>query len=173
MRRSPCQDALLRRVRQALAVPVLVLGALAPAGPAAAATAAKLDVKILYVTRAEPANALPPLSLVEPRKLPDEGLAGAMLAIKNNQTTGSFLGQTYALDQLSVPADGDLAAALGPKLAAGARLIVADLLEPDLLALAGLPAAKDALIFNGRAEDDDLRPRSARPTCSTRSRAGR
>jgi hypothetical protein len=155
VRRSRCPDALLRRARQALALAALLLGALAPAG--AAGAAAKLEVNIVYVTRAQPANALPPLSLVEPRKLPDEGLAGATLAIKDNQTTGKFLGQTYTLDQVTVPADGDLTAAVQPKLAGGDRLIVADLEEPDLLALADLPAAKDALIFNGRAEDDDLR----------------
>ena len=142
-------------VGRALAALAALLGTLTCAWPAAAATA-KLEVKILYVTRAEPSK-LPPLSLVEPRELTDEGIAGATLAIKDNQTTGSFLGQTYALDQLTLPEDGDLAAALKDKLAAGDRLIVADLKEKDLLALADLPEAKDALIFNGRAEDDDLR----------------
>jgi len=128
-------------------------GAAAPAGPAAAA---ELAVPIVYVTREEGAK-LPPLSLLEPRELPDEGLAGAALGITDNQTTGGFLGHAYELSELIVPEDGDVAAAVRDRLAAGERFFVADLAAEDLLAIADLPEAADALIFNGRAQDDALR----------------
>ena len=122
----------------------------------------KLAVPIVYVTREEGAK-LPPLSLLEPRELPDEGLAGATLGLKDNQTTGGFLGHDYTLSELVVPEDGDLAAAVQELLAAGERFFVADLPQEDLLALADLPEAADAIIFNGRAQDDVLRTDDCRP----------
>ena len=66
-----------------LAVPLALLGALWTAAPAAAAE--ELAVSLVYVTREEGAR-LPPASLLEPRELKDEGLAGATLAIADNQT---------------------------------------------------------------------------------------
>ena len=77
--------------------------------------------------------------------------------LADNQTTGGFLGHDYTLTELIVPADGDLVAAFKEALAAGERLFVADLLADDLLAIADLPEAAGALIFNGRAQDDALR----------------
>lgn len=123
--------------------------------------AQELEVPITYVTQAEPAG-LPPLSLIEPRELPDEGLAGARLGIADNATTGQFLGHTYTLDEMVVPADGDPVAAVQEMLQGGQRLIVADLPADDLLAIADLPEANDALIFNARAEDDRLRTEECR-----------
>jgi ABC transporter substrate binding protein (PQQ-dependent alcohol dehydrogenase system) len=127
-------------------------GAVTPA----AAQQEQLAVSIVYVTRAE-GTKLPPVSLLEPRELPDEGLAGATLGIADNQTTGRFLGHNYTLTELIVPEDGDVAAAVQERLAGGERFFVADLLAEDLLAIADLPEAADAIIFNGRAQDDALR----------------
>jgi ABC transporter substrate binding protein (PQQ-dependent alcohol dehydrogenase system) len=115
-----------------------------------------LAVSIVYVTREE-GTKLPPVSLLEPRELADEGLAGATLGIKDNQTTGGFLGHNYTLSELIVPEDGDVAAAVKERLAGGERFFVADLLAEDLLAIADLPEAAEAIIFNGRAQDDGLR----------------
>ena len=129
-------------------------GAVCSASPVNAAD--ELAVSIVYVTQEE-GTKLPPLSLLEPRELPDEGLAGATLGIADNQTTGGFLGHAYELTELIVPEDGDVAAAVAEALAAGKRFFVADLLAEDLLAIADLPAAEEALIFNGRAQDDALR----------------
>ena len=56
-----------------------------------------------------------------------------------------------------MPPDGDIAAEFNAALAAGERLFVADLPIDDLLAIAPLADAAGALIFNGRAEDDELR----------------
>jgi len=139
---------------------LLVFVALGAAGPVSAAE--EIEVPIVYVGRAE-GSKLPPVSLLEPRHLPDEGLAGATLGIEDNKTTGGFLGHKYAMTELIVPEDGDLAAAVGDLLAAGERFFVADLLAEDLLAIADLPGAEDALIFNGRAQDDVLRTDECRP----------
>jgi ABC transporter substrate binding protein (PQQ-dependent alcohol dehydrogenase system) len=127
------------------------------AGAAAPAPAQdELRVPITYVTREE-GTKLPPLSLLEPRELTDEGLAGASLGIEDNRTTGRFLGHAYELNELIVPEDGDVAAAVQDLIAAGERFFVADLLAEDLLAIAKVPGAEGALIFNARALDDVLR----------------
>jgi ABC transporter substrate binding protein (PQQ-dependent alcohol dehydrogenase system) len=123
--------------------------------PAGVAAQGQLEVAITYVTRTE--DKLPPLSLIEPREVPDEGLAGASLGIADNQTTGQFLGHRYTLNEVTLPEDGDLAGAVQPLLEGGAQLFVADLRAEDILTLAGLPGAADALIFNARAQDDALR----------------
>ena len=47
-------------------------------------------------------------------------------------------------------------------LAAGEALIVADLEATDLLAVADLPAARNAVILNARTSNDELRPESCR-----------
>ena len=113
-----------------------------------------LHVAIGYLSEAiaEPA----PLSLVEVVAT-DKGVAGAKLAIDDNQTTGRFLNQSYELKEQSVPAGGDLKAGLDALLGQGVKLIVTDLTAKRMLELADLPEAKDVLIFNIRAEDDNLR----------------
>ncbi len=110
-------------------------------------------VPIAYITER---IAHVPLSLVEPI-LTDAGVQGARLGIADNNTTGRFLGQKFVLDEAVVPEGGDVGAAFEALLAAGHRLIVADLQADDLLAIADLPAARDVLIFNTRAPDDALR----------------
>lgn len=117
-------------------------------------SAAELEVVITYLGRVEPPRV--PLSLVEPI-LEDEGRKGAEQAIRDNQTTGRFLGHNYRLVERLVPQDGDLAAEFDAALAAGERLFVADLRAPDLQALAPRAESAGALLFNSRAEDDELR----------------
>jgi ABC transporter substrate binding protein (PQQ-dependent alcohol dehydrogenase system) len=97
-----------------------------------------------------------PLSLAEP-VLEHEGLMGARQAIGDNQTTGRFLGHEYRLVERVAEEKGDIEALFQEALAAGERLFVADLRKEDLLALAPLADEAGALVFNGRAEDDELR----------------
>ena len=68
------RPAWLRGVRSAAWAIAAIAGLAGAATPAAAQD--KLEVAITYVTRADGPK-LPPLSLLEPRELPDEGLAGA------------------------------------------------------------------------------------------------
>ena len=121
-------------------------------GPAVAQE--ELPVSITYVTQEE--DRPRPLSLLDP-VLTDEGLAGARQAMSENQTTGQFLKHDYSLNEIIVPENGDLVAAFREALAAGERLFVADVKGDQLLALADLPVAAGALIFNSRAPDDELR----------------
>lgn len=120
----------------------------------------KLTVKMIYL--AKEIERLPPLSLLDPLEIPDEGLAGARLGQQDNQTTGSFLGQDYVLADQVVPIDGDLIEAARDALDQGERLLVVDAPADQLLAIADLPKSKDALIFNVSAEDDRLRTEDCR-----------
>jgi ABC transporter substrate binding protein (PQQ-dependent alcohol dehydrogenase system) len=122
--------------------------------PPAPAPAAELDVAITYLGRRDPPAI--PLSLVEPI-LEDEGVKGAEQAIRDNQTTGRFLGHEYRLGERIAPTDGDLAAEFRKGLEAGERLFVADLRADDLLQVATIADAAGALVFSSRAEDDALR----------------
>jgi ABC transporter substrate binding protein (PQQ-dependent alcohol dehydrogenase system) len=133
-------------------VPAVALIALLLALPARAA--GPLQATITYVTQEE--DRVVPLSLLD-TLLPDEGLMGARQAITENQTTGRFLGHEYALAEVVVPEDGDLVAAFKDALAAGQRLFILDLRGEQILALADLPEAADAVLFNARAPDDRLR----------------
>ena len=103
-----------------------------------------------------------PLSLLKPAFIPDEGLAGARLGTSYNNLAGKFLGLKFVLDETMVPQDGDVVAAAEKILASGQHLIIADLKAKDLLAVADLPQAKDAIILNIRARDDVLRQTQCR-----------
>src|SRR3954454_21384756 len=74
------------------------------------------DVAIGYIGRQEPPRE--PLSFVEP-VLEDEGLQGAQLALKDNETTGRLLGQNFTLDEVIVEEGGDPAAAARELLGRG------------------------------------------------------
>lgn len=126
---------------------------------APAAAPASADITIHYLGKAydEP----PPLSLVDPI-LTDNGVQGARLAIEDNNKSGQFLGQHYTLVEDVLPADGDVVAKAKETLKSGPAIIVADLEANDLLAVADLPEAKDAIIFNIRLSEDDLRGEQCR-----------
>ncbi len=142
-----------RQIARALCAALIGVGlGWLPAAPARAAE--PLEVVITYVTQDE--DRVAPLSLLD-SLLTDEGLMGARQAITENQTTGRFLGQSYQLKEVMVPKDGDLAAAFRQALVAGQRLFILDLHADQLLQLADLPEAADAVLFNTRAPDDRLR----------------
>lgn len=86
-----------------------------------------------------------------------DGILGGRLAIGDNNTTGRFTKQDFTLREVVVPADGDPVAAFKELVAEGIGLVVADLPREALLAVADLPEAKNALIFNAGAADDSLR----------------
>ncbi len=119
---------------------LVTIAALASAAP----VAAELPVPIAYL-RLE-VERPPVLSNLDP--VPEDlGIAGAEVALADNLTTGSFMGHAYALTFVSVHQGGDLAAAATEALAASSLLLV-DADPATLLAVADLPAAQGALLFN-------------------------
>ncbi|SPH20411.1 hypothetical protein ASD8599_01146 [Ascidiaceihabitans donghaensis] len=115
-----------------------------------------LGVGLLRVTTPQPAT----LSNLDP--VPDDtGLAGAQTGLSDNLTTGKFLGQTYTLDHQTVDVSADPMAVAQNMLKASPYLIL-DAPADILLAIADLPQAQDALLFNTSASDVDLRDDNCR-----------
>lgn len=85
------------------------------------------------------------------------GLDGARLSLADIATTGRFTGQDYRLVETVIPPDAPFLPAAQAALAGGARIIVLRAPAADVLALADLPEAKGALIFNTAAPDESLR----------------
>lgn len=92
----------------------------------------------------------------------DLGLAGAELGLADISTTGRFTGKSYELHRTTVLPEDDFMSAANALLADGARVIVLSAPAADVLALADLPQAAGALIFNAAAPDDALREADCR-----------
>jgi ABC transporter substrate binding protein (PQQ-dependent alcohol dehydrogenase system) len=133
---------------------MLVRSAAAMIGCAMAAAAGAVETTIVYLERR--VERPPVLYNLEPPP-EDAGLMGARLGLADNATTGRFLKQTYALDEAVVAPEMDFLPEAEALLARGRRLLVVNAPAADLLALADLPAARDALILNAGAPDDRLR----------------
>ncbi len=67
---------------------------------------------------------------------PDDGVAGARLAINDNNTTGRFLGQEFTLAIVQSSNAAELVADTKKQVDAGASFIVADASAQTMLALA-------------------------------------
>ncbi len=129
----------------------------APAAPAPSPEAT--TIRIGYLRQPVPVHL--PSSFMEAPPA-DEGIAGARLAVADNNTTGRFTGQNFVLDEVTVPPDGDVIEAFKKLVADGHRLVAVDLPAPLLLKLADLPEAKPATLFNVSARDDELRQEQCR-----------
>jgi ABC transporter substrate binding protein (PQQ-dependent alcohol dehydrogenase system) len=117
-----------------------------------------LDIKIGYLRRAQRQETI---SLVQ-MPPPDNGVAGAQMAAKDNDTTGRFLNQRYSLVDLHLKAGDDPAMAVAELARQGIALIVVDLPADDLLKAAEAGKADRILFFNAAATDDRLRQKDCR-----------
>jgi ABC transporter substrate binding protein (PQQ-dependent alcohol dehydrogenase system) len=117
-----------------------------------------LDIKIGYLRRAQHQETI---SLVQ-MPPPDNGVAGAQMAAKDNDTTGRFLNQRYSLVDLHLKAGDDPAMAVAEFARQGIALIVVDLPADDLLKAAEAGKADRILFFNAAAPDDRLRQKDCR-----------
>ena len=91
----------------------------------------------------------------------DDGLAGARLAIEDNNTTGKFLNQQFKLEDLRLKT-GDDAAKAARALASRDAFILADLPADTLLQAADAVRDQGAVLFNIGAADDRLREADCR-----------
>ena len=103
----------------------------------------------------------PTISLLD-KAAPDNGLAGAKLAISDNDTTGRFMNQRFELTDAPVREDDDPAAVLTTLTDRGIRLILADLPADRLLKLADAARGNGVVLFNIEAPDDALRQQDCR-----------
>ena len=134
------------------------LTALAACTCVATAAPAQVEVAVSYLKVAVPVP--PTLSNLDPD--PDDlGRAGAELGLTDNATTGRFLGQSHTLTPVEVALDEDALAAARSALSES-PLLVLDAPAETLLAVADLPEAAQALIFNVGAPDAALRDANCR-----------
>jgi ABC transporter substrate binding protein (PQQ-dependent alcohol dehydrogenase system) len=103
----------------------------------------------------------------------DDFVAGARMAMEDNNTTGRFLDQSFSIVDAKLAPGDDPLAPLNAMLADGVRFFIVDLPPDKVLAVADAARAKDALVFNAGAPDDRLREEDCRAnvfhTAPTRS----
>lgn len=115
-----------------------------------------LTIGYLHVAQPRP----PTLSNLDPPPQ-DLGLAGALTGLQDNLTTGKFLNHGYALEPVSVHEGQDPLAAATALLARTPYLVL-DAPAPVLTAIADLPQAQGAILFNTSAADMALRDADCR-----------
>jgi ABC transporter substrate binding protein (PQQ-dependent alcohol dehydrogenase system) len=117
-----------------------------------------VEIGIGYLSRA---GVKPTLSLVE-QPAENDGLAGARLAIEDNNTTGKFLNQHFTLEEVRLK-DGDDAAKAAVALAdRNIGFIIADLPAEALLKAADAVRDRGTVLFNAGSIDDRLREQDCR-----------
>ncbi len=100
------------------------------------------------------------LSLVE-QPADNDGVAGAKLAIEDNNTTGKFLNQRFALEERHIKEGVDVVQA-ATALAEHNGFIITDLPADALLKVADALRERGTLLFNAGAIDERLREADCR-----------
>src|SRR5262245_52104001 len=131
-------------------------GAETPAAPSAPSFEMPIQATVPIVYLGKQYDEPLPLSYAE-KPITDKGIQGARLMLKEGNQAGNLIGHSFELIEAIVPEDGDVVAKAKEVLAAGERFIIADLEPADLLAVADLPDAKDAIILNIRLSATSLR----------------
>ena len=133
------------------------------------ALAEPLEVKIGYLGRADRKATI---SLVDTPP-ENDGVAGARLALEDNNTTGKFLNQHFSLEPVRIKESDDPAAFVSQLADRGIALFIADLAADSLLKAADAGRSRNFLVFNAAATDDRVREEDCRPnlihTAPTRS----
>jgi ABC transporter substrate binding protein (PQQ-dependent alcohol dehydrogenase system) len=134
-----------------------------------AASAQTTEITIGYLRHGGARTAISLLDIPSP----DDGVAGAKLAIDDNNTTGKFLNQHFSVEEVRLKDEDDPAAAVGTFAEHGIKLVLADLPAGALLKAADAGRARGLLLFDVGAIDDRLREQDCRPnvvhTAPTRS----
>ncbi len=125
------------------------------ASHALAADPAEIDIGYLGHTSVKSK-----LSLVE-QPSDNDGIAGARLAIEDNNTTGKFLNQHFTLEEVRLK-EGDDVAKAAVTLAGHNGFIIADLPADALLKAADALRDRGTVLFNAGAIDDRLREEDCR-----------
>ncbi|MFB9263848.1 ABC transporter substrate-binding protein [Bradyrhizobium erythrophlei] len=100
------------------------------------------------------------LSLVE-QPADNDGIAGARLAIEDNNTTGKFLNQRFTIEEIRLKGGEDVAKA-ATALAGRNDYVIADLPADALLKAADALRERGTVLLNAGAIDDRLREQDCR-----------
>src|SRR5262250_2090728 len=127
------------------------------------------EVNIGYLRRTDPKSTL---SLIQ-TPANNDGIAGARLAIDDDNTTGRFLSQQFSLEDVRLAGGADAVAAIIALAERGVSVVIADLPADELLKAADAATPRKILFFNVSASDDRLREEDCRAnvihTAPTRS----
>ena len=128
-----------------------------------------VEIKLGYLRGPENKTAISLLDVP-----PDnDGVAGAQLAIADNNTTGRFLNQRFTLEEVRLKEADDPAAAVTALADRGISAVIADLPADALLKAADAGRERGLIFFNAGALDDRLREEDCRAnvihTAPTRS----
>jgi ABC transporter substrate binding protein (PQQ-dependent alcohol dehydrogenase system) len=134
-------------------VGAIALGVLALQAPEACA----IEIGIGYLHRAGVKSTL---SLIA-QPAEDAGIAGARLAVEDNNTTGRFLNQHFSLEEVRLKDNDDPAQAIAA-LAGHDGFIIADLSADELLKAADAVRDRGTVLVNAGAIDDSLREEDCR-----------
>lgn len=146
--------------RRTLITKAAVIGATSIAF-AATSSDAPADEPSLEIAYLRWAVRKPTISLLD-KPAQDDGLAGARLGISDNNTTGRFLNQQFALTDVPLRDGDDPVQAYEKAAGEGCALMLTDLPAPQLLALAAAAATRGVALFNINAPDDALRQEACR-----------
>jgi ABC transporter substrate binding protein (PQQ-dependent alcohol dehydrogenase system) len=127
------------------------------------------EIKIGYLRWFEPKQTLSFMQI----PAENNGVAGAQLAVDDNNTTGKFVNQRFLLEEVRIK-PGDDAAAVALTLAdRNMPFVIADLPADALIKAADAVRGRNILFFNAGAIDDRLREEDCRAsivhTAPTRS----
>jgi len=136
----------------------LASAALAAAQQSAGEPASRQQVAIVLAR--ERRELPPPLSLLD-MPAADDAVAGAQLAINDNNTTGRFLKQEFGLEVIQAAAD-ELLRDVDARVRQGVSFVVLDASPPTLLALADRLKDRNVLILNAGSNADPLRAEDCR-----------
>ena len=92
----------------------------------------------------------------------DDGLAGLKLAIADDNSSGRFIKQSFSLEAVPLPADGDAEKALVKLAESGIRFAVVNLPPAILAHAAANPKLARLTLFNAGSTDDRLRAADCR-----------
>lgn len=134
-----------------VAIPFLI-GLLFGVSSAVAGDVTQLEIVFLSLEEKTP----PALSNLDPF-ISNEGVPGAQLAIRDNNTTGRFTAQNFRLTDVEVSEPDAAVAAYKNKIKDGQHLFVTRLPASVIQRIAKLPESAKSLIFDISTLDDVLR----------------
>src|SRR3954451_13935536 len=117
-----------------------------------------VEIGIGYLHRAK---VRPTLSLIAV-PADNDGVAGARLAVEDNNTTGKFLNQHFTLDEKRLKDEDDPAAAVAALADRGIGLILVDRQADSLLKASAAVRDLGTVLFDDGAIDDRLREEDCR-----------
>lgn len=127
------------------------------------------EIRIGYLHGVRPKTAISLLDVAAE----NDGIAGARLAIDDNNTTGTFVGQHFTLEGVNLKETDDPAAAALALADRGISLVISDLPAESIIKAADAGRPRGSIFFNAGATDDRLREADCRAnvihTAPTRS----